>query len=83
MPFFILLKDNTKIDYSQVTYHRNFCFYCGEENVIMLNGNDLEFWQSGEFIQSAFPYLHIDQRELIKTGIHSECWDTMFKTSEE
>ncbi len=43
-----------------------------------MNINDLTFWQSGEFIQDAFPYLNANQRELIKTGIHPECWDKMF-----
>ena len=83
MPFFILLQDNNNIDYSQITYYRKTCFHCNEENVIMLNNNDLEFWESGEFIQSAFPYLDKDKRELIKTGIHPECWNNMFESSDE
>jgi len=35
-------------------------------------------WKAGELIQSAFPTLDADQRELIVSGIGKAEWDAMF-----
>jgi hypothetical protein len=77
MPAYDYRQDCDDLNFKDVEYYRNKCYYCHEENVIIVNVNDLTFWQSGEFIQDAFPYLNANQRELIKTGIHPECWDKM------
>jgi hypothetical protein len=39
-------------------------------------------WRNKELIQNAFPNLDYQQRELIQTGIHPECWDEMFPEKE-
>lgn len=78
MPAYDYRQDCDDLNFKDVEYYRNECYYCHEQNVIIVNINDLTFWQSGEFIQDAFPYLNVNQRELIKTGIHPECWDKMF-----
>jgi len=39
---------------------------------------DAQRWVNGELIQTAFPYLNADDREILKTGIDSESWDRMF-----
>jgi hypothetical protein len=42
-----------------------------------------ERWQSREIlIQQAFPDMSLGERELIKTGFHPACWDSLF-TEEE
>lgn len=64
-------------------YHYNQCYHCNDQNLILINIDHLESWKNGMFIQNAFPYLSVDQRELIKTGIHPECWNNMFKGDDE
>ncbi len=36
-------------------------------------------WEHGKHIQDAFPNLDADQRELVLTGTHSECWNSLFE----
>ena len=43
---------------------------------------DLDAYEDGEFIQNAFPYLTMEQRELIMTGLTEEMWDDMFPNEE-
>jgi hypothetical protein len=83
MPAYDYRENPDDLNFKDVEYYRNTCIHCNEENVIIININDLTFWQSGEFIQDAFPYLTRDQRELVKTGIHPECWEKIFESSDE
>lgn len=83
MPAYDYRKDINDLNFKEVDYYRNTCFYCNEQNVIIVNVHDLTFWQSGEFIQNAFPYLNPNQRELINTGIHPECWEKIFENHDE
>jgi hypothetical protein len=39
----------------------------------------IKWKMEGEMIQVVFPELSIDEREIIKTGICTPCWNTMFK----
>ena len=55
------------------------CFHCGGINRILVETECLEKWYKGAFIQDAFPHLSPDERELIQSGTHPECWDEMFK----
>lgn len=59
------------------------CPFCGKEQYILVNENDLVAWHNGELIQNAFPYLSANEREALKTGICSECWDKMFSFPDE
>lgn len=34
-------------------------------------------WKEGELIQSAFPHLSADDRELLQTEICPTCWETI------
>ena len=38
----------------------------------------IDFKQKGKLIQDAFPELSSDERELLLSGICSECWDKIF-----
>ena len=44
---------------------------------------DLAAYEDGALIQSAFPYLTSEQRELILTGLTDDMWDEMFGEEEE
>jgi len=59
--------------------HRNECFHCHKKNVILLNNEDFALWhESKKYVQDVFTWLQPHQRELITSGIHSECWNEMF-----
>jgi len=61
-----------------ITFFENSCFQCGIKNEIYVFEKDYFLWKNGAFIQDAFPYLSHAQREVIKTGIHPECWQQIF-----
>ena len=52
------------------------CPFCHKDSEILLNADDLAKWRKGYLVQQAFPYLKTDDREMIVTGSHTECWDT-------
>jgi len=39
---------------------------------------DLHAYEDGELIQNCFPYLSIEQREIIISGMTQDIWDEMF-----
>jgi hypothetical protein len=43
----------------------------------------LNNWRAGVLIQRAFPNMTADQREMLITGTHPECWETMFADDKE
>lgn len=55
------------------------CPFCKKEQTIEVNENDYNRWRDGGvLLQDAFPHLDADEREALKTGICSDCWDEMF-----
>jgi hypothetical protein len=44
---------------------------------------DLAAYEDGALIQSAFPYLTSEQRELMLTGLTDDMWGEMFGDEEE
>ena len=55
----------------------------GSEFSIVTHLDDANRWINGELIQNAFPYLNADQREILKTGIDAQAWETMFAGTRE
>lgn len=56
------------------------CPYCKTVPVPMELDQELLYqWMDGTVIQKVFPEMTVNDRELMITGIHSECWDAMFK----
>jgi hypothetical protein len=49
----------------------------GEHELGPVNHVDLNFYVQGGHVQSAFPYLSVDERELIISGYTKEMWDDM------
>lgn len=45
--------------------------------------SDANEWINGGLIQSCFPYLDAEQREILMTGNDNEAWDSMFPPEEE
>lgn len=50
-----------------------------EEVITRLNNR----FASGELIQDILPAMSLEQREMIITGTHPECWDAMFAYLDE
>jgi hypothetical protein len=50
----------------------------GEWNTVNVKQADYDRWMAGAHVQDAFPYLDIDQREILITGHDAESWDKLF-----
>lgn len=59
------------------------CPMCQRESVVTVPAERYRAWQRGMFIQDAFPELSADERELLMTGYHPECWDEDFAGDED
>jgi hypothetical protein len=55
----------------------------GRNFSIVTKLEDAQRWVNGELIQVAFPYLNADDREILKTGIDAQEWETMFAGTQE
>lgn len=58
------------------------CIVCKQTSMLSLDMDDFLRWQGGELVQNVWPDWTPDQRELLITGTHPECWDEMFKEVE-
>lgn len=50
----------------------------GDNHYMDVKQIDLDAYENGEIIQNAFPYLTLEQRELIMTGLTEDMWNDMF-----
>lgn len=50
------------------------CINCSKKQNMEVNIKDLEAWDQGKPIQNALPYLSIEEREMLVSGICSDCW---------
>jgi len=60
--------------------------YSGEINTLVLNYDDADYarwWEDGELIQNAMPYLTPDEREFLMTGHTKEDWTAIFAPTPE
>lgn len=54
------------------------CDNCDSETQLLIESEDYKSWKKGRLIQDAMPYLTIEQRELLISGICGTCFDDMF-----
>jgi hypothetical protein len=59
------------------------CHHCKATSTVEVDENAYASWQAGELIQNAFPHMSIADREILKTGIHPQCWDILFPVIDE
>ena len=59
------------------------CIKCTRTETVLVKKTDLIAWKQGEYIQNAMPYLTVDERELLISGICGECFDNMFPDEDE
>lgn len=54
------------------------CLNCGKQSTVKVDAEALYRWRTrGLLIQDAFPRLTDEEREVLLTGTHPECWNTM------
>lgn len=66
-----------KINYKEVCVVTQ-CPMCGRANEIEVNDFDYLDWSDGMLAQEAFPYLSVQEREMLISGICPDCWAKMF-----
>lgn len=60
------------------------CPVCKEQSYVNVRVSGYDAWKyGGQFIQRALPELSDDDRELLLTGTHPQCWDKLFPTEEQ
>ena len=54
------------------------CGVCNNYELISLDREAAEKWAAGGLIQECFPTMTAAEREVLITGIHPACWDSLF-----
>lgn len=54
------------------------CMICNREASVSVDSASLYLYNQGEYVHNAFPDLSPADREIIISGTHGECWDSMF-----
>lgn len=55
------------------------CSVCGTSYFIYLDTPDYFAWRSGSLAQDVFYYLSAEQREMVMTGMHGPCYDSLWE----
>lgn len=58
------------------------CIMCGNTSVVEVDAAQYNKYLDGGYVQDIFPNWAADQRELLITGTHGDCWDIMFGDEE-
>jgi len=58
------------------------CPVCGLRSEMTIPAGSLARWRAGEYVQDVFPDMHADDRELLVSGTHPACWDSLFGEEE-
>lgn len=59
------------------------CMLCREQATLLVPGDGLAEWLAGRLIQEALPTLSIDEREMLISGTHPDCWDDLMGEEED
>jgi hypothetical protein len=60
------------------------CIHCGVGSIVKLDGSEyFAYFNRGIPVAQAFPTLSLDQRELLITGTHPQCWDALFADEDD
>lgn len=66
-----------------VGFNTQPCSVCQETSKLLLPTEAWQAWEGGTYVQDAFPWLSADERELLITGTHSQCWDVLFPSDDD
>lgn len=76
-----------EIDFSggseDVVVLRRTCMYCNITSNVVVDTDKYRLWDAGVLIQNVWPKLTPAERERIKLGYHTECWEEMFSPKED
>lgn len=59
------------------------CIVCGSTSIVELDSKKVQRWEDGEHVQDVWPNMSPGEREMLITGTHPDCWDTLFGGEEE
>lgn len=59
------------------------CPVCGMSTAFYLDAADVERWKAGEMIQDVWPSMTADEREILISGTHAHCRDSLFLADPE
>jgi hypothetical protein len=68
---------------SDVTIETRKCMQCGKVSFIEVTYEEYQRWQRGEHAQAVWPQWTAEQRELLISGTHPECWDELMGPEED
>lgn len=71
--------------YSNITFVVTpACMVCQQTSIVQMTDGQWEALKwGGRHVQEVFPDWSNDQRELLITGTHPDCWEAMFEGLEE
>lgn len=74
----MILRVEQAEDGKSLVVHTPTCIECGKPGTVIIPEKMKEkffAWANGDgFIQNQLPYLSSDDREMLLSGIHGECW---------
>lgn len=59
------------------------CIVCGHVEEMTVDYTSLKKWQNGTLIQEAFPDMPRSQREQLISGTCPDCWDKLWKDTDD
>lgn len=67
-----------------VTVITHTCPGCQHPGIVRnLKPDAVNRWLAGEHIQDVMPELSADDREMLISGMHADCWDALFPPDED
>lgn len=54
------------------------CCVCGKEASVTVDREGYDRWIGGAHVQHVFRDMSADDREILISGTHPECWDELF-----
>lgn len=66
-----------------ITFVTPECTLCREYSFFEMENSLYTRLQAGEKVQEVFPHWSLDEREMLLTGTHTECWDKMFAEEDD
>lgn len=68
---------------STIVVRTKTCCVCNKYELWNLDRDAVAKWQEGEHIQHAFPDMSAEDREVLISGTHPDCWKELFPEEEE
>lgn len=81
--FYDLLPPGQKV-YEDVKIYLNTCIHCSKKNAFSMLASDYYRWKvTRHYVQDVFPTLTSQDREILISGTHPDCWREIFPDPDE